>query len=101
MDPMIRVELPYQLRHLANIPVQIELATSSPATFRAVIEALEIRYPMLRGTICDPLTGKRRPLLRFYACGQDWSHHPLDEPLPDAVMAGSEPLLIIGAIAGG
>lgn len=98
---MIRVELPYHLRTLANIPGEVQLDVAEPATLRAVLDALEARYPMLRGTIRDHVTGKRRPLLRFYACSEDISHEPPDTPLPAAVASGTEPLLVVGALAGG
>jgi molybdopterin synthase sulfur carrier subunit len=98
---MIRVELPAHLRGLARISGEVELAIQGPATQRSVLDALEARYPMLRGAIRDHITQKRRPFLRFFACGEDLSHEQPDAPLPDAVATGTEPLLIIGAIAGG
>uniref|UniRef100_A0A7C1FF86 MoaD/ThiS family protein n=1 Tax=Caldilinea aerophila TaxID=133453 RepID=A0A7C1FF86_9CHLR len=98
---MIRVVLPHHLRTLANVGKEIELSVSEPVTLAAVLGALEAAYPMLRGTIRDPNTGQRRPLIRFFACGQDFSHEPLDAPLPAAVASGAEPLLIVGAMAGG
>jgi molybdopterin synthase sulfur carrier subunit len=98
---MIRVALPYHLRNLANIDDEVQLEVTGPVTLRSVIDALEARYPMLRGTIRDHDTGKRRPFLRFFACEEDLSHEPPDAPLPDAVASGAEPLLILGAIAGG
>jgi hypothetical protein len=97
----IRVELPQHLRTLAQIQGEVELEVAGPATVRSVVDALEARYPMLRGTIRDHVTGVRRPFLRFFACQEDWSHESVDTPLPEAIASGKEPLLIIGAIAGG
>ncbi len=97
----IRVVLPYHLRTLAQVGQEFALAVPAPATIGALLDALEARYPMLRGTIRDYATGQRRPFLRFFACEEDWSHQPLDAELPEAVSSGREPLLIIGAIAGG
>jgi len=98
---MIRVVLPQHLRTLARVDGDVELEVAGPVTQRAILDALEARYPMLRGTIRDHLTGQRRPFLRFFACEQDLSLDPPDAPLPDAVASGSEPFFIIGAIAGG
>jgi molybdopterin synthase sulfur carrier subunit len=98
---MIRVELPYHLRTLAHLDGEVALSIEGQATQRAVLDALEAAYPMLRGTIRDPITQQRRPFLRFFACTQDLSHESPDAPLPDAVAAGSEPFLIMGALAGG
>jgi hypothetical protein len=98
---MIRVILPYHLRTLARIDGEVTLALAGPATPCAVLDALEARYPMLRGTIRDHVTGQRRPMLRFFACAEDLSHEPLDVPLPDAVASGAEPFWIVGAVAGG
>ena len=98
---MIRVVLPSHLRALAHVPGDVELEVEGPATQRSVLDALEARYPMLRGTIRDHVTQERRAFLRFFACAEDLSHEPPDAPLPDAVASGAEPLLIIGAIAGG
>jgi molybdopterin synthase sulfur carrier subunit len=98
---MIRVILPPHLRGLARVRGEVELEVEGPATQRSVLDALEIRYPMLRGTIREHITQQRRPFLRFFACEEDLSHEPPDAPLPDAVASGAEPLLIIGAIAGG
>src|SRR5258706_14982607 len=98
---MIRVELPFHLRNLARIAGEVELEVNGPVTQRTVIDAIEARYPMLAGTIRDHVTQKRRPFLRFYACGEDLSHESPDTPLPDPVVKGTEPYLIIGAIAGG
>jgi molybdopterin synthase sulfur carrier subunit len=98
---MIRVELPAHLRGLAHIHGEVQLEIQGPVTQRSVLDALEARYPMLCGAIRDHVTQKRRPFLRFFACGQDLSHQQPDAPLPDAVAQGIEPLLILGAIAGG
>ncbi len=98
---MIRVVLPPHLRTLAQIRGELELEVKSPVTQRSVLDALEIRYPMLRGTIRDQVTQQRRPFLRFFACEEDLSHESPDTPLPDTVASGSEPLIILGAIAGG
>jgi hypothetical protein len=98
---MIRVVLPYHLKHLANITGEAELEVAEPVTLRSVLDALEARYPMLRGTIRDHTTGQRRPMVRFYACEQDFSNDAPDTPLPVAVVSGAEPFLVIGAIAGG
>ena len=98
---MIRVVLPYHLRNLAKITDEVQLDVQGQVTIRSVLDALEERYPMLRGTIRDHVTGKRRAFLRFFACEEDLSHESLDAPLPDAVASGKEPLLILGAIAGG
>ena len=98
---MIRVVLPYHLRNLAKIDDEVQLDVQGDVTLRSVLDALESRYPMLRGTIRDQVTGKRRPFLRFFACEEDLSHQSPDTPLPDAVVRGAEPLLVLGAIAGG
>jgi hypothetical protein len=98
---MIRVVLPYHVRTLAGVGAEVQLAVEGQATLRSVLDALEARYPMLRGTIRDHVTQQRRPLLRFFACGEDLSHEPPDAPLPAAVASGAEPFFIIGAIAGG
>jgi hypothetical protein len=98
---VIRVVLPYHLRNLAKVGPEIELEIAGPVTQRAVIDAIEARWPMLRGTIRDYATGRRRPFLRFYACEEDLSHESPDAPLPAAVVEGREPYLVIGAIAGG
>lgn len=98
---MIRVALPYHLRTLAKCGDEVELEIAGPVTLRSVGDALETHYPMLRGTLRDHRTLQRRPLLRFFACEEDVSNQPLDAPLPAAVASGHEPLLIIGAIAGG
>jgi molybdopterin converting factor small subunit len=98
---MITVVLPAHLRSLARVDGDIELEVEGPVTQRSVLDELEARYPMLRGTIRDHVTQLRRPFIRFFACEQDWSHEAPDTPLPDAVAAGREPLLVVGAIAGG
>jgi molybdopterin synthase sulfur carrier subunit len=98
---MIRVELPTHLRRLARVDREVQLQVAGPVTQRAVLDALEAAYPMLRGTIRDAATQRRRPLVRFFACKQDLSHESPDAPLPDAVVTGAEPFLIIGAMAGG
>jgi len=98
---MIRVELPFHLRRLAQVGTEVQLDVAAPITQRAVLDALEARYPMLRGTIRDHMTLKRRPFLRFFACQQDLSHEAPDALLPEPVASGTEPYLIIGAIAGG
>lgn len=98
---MIRVVLPPHLRNLARTGAEVSLAVEGPVTQRTVLDALEERYPMLRGTIRDHVTKDRRAFLRYFACKEDLSHEDPDEPLPDAVAAGKEPFLIIGAIAGG
>lgn len=99
---MIRVVLPYHLRTLANVTGrEVTLDVPTPVTQRALLDALEARYPMLRGTIRDHGTQKRRPLLRFFACEEDLSHDPPDTPLPEKVVSGVEPFIILGAIAGG
>ena len=98
---MIRVMLPYHLRTLARVGAEVQLNVEGPATQRSVLDALEASYPMLRGTIRDHVTQKRRPLLRFFACDEDLSHETPDALLPDAVTSGAEPFFIVGAIAGG
>ena len=97
----VLVALPYHLRNLAHIEGDVQLDVGEPVTIRAVLDALETSYPMLRGTIRDFDTGQRRAFLRFFACAEDWSLESLDKPLPEPVAAGKEPLLILGAIAGG
>ena len=98
---MIRVVIPYHLKSLAQITGEVELEVAPPVTIKTALDALEARYPMLRGTIRDQLTGERRAFLRFFACQQDFSNEPPDTPLPEKVISGEEPLLVIGAIAGG
>src|SRR6266705_128989 len=98
---MIRVMLPAHLRMLARLNGEVELQVEGPITQRSVLDALESRYPILRGTIREHVTQQRRPFVRFFACEQDLSHEAPDAPLPDAVVMGTEPFFIIGAIAGG
>jgi sulfur-carrier protein len=98
---MIRVEIPYHLRVLANITSDVQLDVEPPITIGAVLDALESRYPMLRGTIRDHVTHERRAFLRYYACEQDFTLEPLDTSLPEPVALGIEPLLVIAAVAGG
>ncbi|HEY7187853.1 MAG TPA: MoaD/ThiS family protein, partial [Vicinamibacterales bacterium] len=95
------VELPYHLRNLARVGVEVEVDVTGPVTQRAVLDALEMRYPVLRGTIRDHVTLQRRPFLRFFACEQDLSHEEPDSLLPDSVARGKEPFMVVGAIAGG
>ena len=97
----VQVQIPYHLRNLARIDGDVTLEVASPVTIRSVLDALEARYPMLCGTIRDHDTLQRRPFLRFFACEEDLTHQSPDVPLPDAVASGKEPLLIVGAIAGG
>jgi hypothetical protein len=98
---MIRVELPQHLRTLAHVGCEVTIDISGEPTLGAVFDALEARYPMLRGTIRDHVTHQRRPFVRFYACEEDWSHEPQDTSLPRAVATGAEPLLVVGAMSGG
>ena len=98
---MIRVALPAHLRKLAQVDGEVKLAVEGPVTQHSVLDALESRYPMLRGTIRDRVTQRRRAFVRFFACEQDLSHETPDAPLPDAVAPGAEPFMIVGAIAGG
>ncbi len=98
---MIRVVLPFHLRTLAQVDDEVALDVQGEVTIRSVLDALESKYPVLRGTIRDHDTGKRRPFLRFFACEEDISHEPPDAPLPEAVASGKEPLCVVGAIAGG
>ena len=98
---MIRVVLPQHLRTLAGVGEEVTLAVDGPITQRAVLDALEARYPVLCGTIRDHVTQQRRPFLRFFVCEEDWSHEPPDAALPQKVAAGDEPFLVIGAMAGG
>ena len=98
---MIRVTIPHHLRNLAGTSAEVSLAVDDPVTVRTVLDALEARYPVLKGTIRDHVTKERRPFLRYFACMQDWSHEPPDKPLPEEVASGEEFLRIIGAIAGG
>ena len=98
---MIRVTLPAHLRKLAQVDGEVKLDVDAPVTQRSVLDALEARYPMLRGTIRDHVTQRRRAFVRFFACGEDLSHEPPDAPLPEVVATGTEPFMIVGAIAGG
>ena len=98
---MIRVVLPAHLRTLARVDGEVKLDVEGRATQRAILDALEDRYPMLRGTIRDQVTQQRRAFVRFFACEEDLSHEPPDAPLPDAVVTGAEPFLVVGAMAGG
>jgi hypothetical protein len=98
---MIRVVLPAHLKTLAQVTSEVRVEVSGAVTQRSVLDALELRYPMLRGTIRDPVTQQRRPFVRFFACEDDLSHEPLDAVLPDAVVTGTEPFFVIGAMAGG
>ena len=98
---MIRVVLPFHLRTLAKVDGEVALAVEGPVTQRAILDALEARHPVLRGTIRDHVTHQRRPFVRFFACEEDFSHEPADTPLPAAVVNGSEPFFVVGAIAGG
>ncbi|OJX39653.1 MAG: hypothetical protein BGO78_05185 [Chloroflexi bacterium 44-23] len=98
---MIRVSLPFHLRSLANVEREVKLEVAGEPTFAAVLEELESQYPMLQGTIRDHVSKERRPFIRFFACGQDFSHQPTDTPLPDCVRDGREPLRIVGAMSGG
>jgi molybdopterin synthase sulfur carrier subunit len=98
---MIRVVLPAHLRKLARVGGEVELDVASPVTQRAILDALEACYPMLRGTIRDHATQRRRPFVRFFACQEDWSNESPDAPLPVVVASGVEPFLVVGAMAGG
>ena len=98
---MIRIVLPHHLRTLARVGDEVHVDLNGSATVHAVLDVLEKKYPMLRGTIRDHVTQQRRPLVRFFACGEDISHEPLDTPLPNAIAIGDEPFFIMGAIAGG
>jgi len=99
---MIRVDLPIHLRRLANLSThEATFDVPAPITIASVLDALEATYPMLRNTVRDHVTRQRRPFLRFFVCNEDWSHLPTDTPLPDAILTAREPLIILGAIAGG
>ena len=98
---MVRVELPFHLRKLAHVESEVMVAVAGAVTQRSIIDALELQYPMLRGTIRDYSTDRRRPFLRFFACEEDRSFEGPDEPLPDAVASGAEPFMIVGALSGG
>ena len=97
----VRVKLPEHLRTLAKVDGEVTVAVAGPVTLRSVLEALEGRYPVLRGTVRDHGTGKRRAFVRFFACERDLSHEPPDDPLPEPVARGEEPFLVVGAMAGG
>ena len=98
---MIRVALPHHLRTLAHVDREVAINVEGPITIGTVLDAVEDRYPMLRGTIRDHVTHQRRPFIRFFACGQDLSHQPIDLPLPDEIASGTEPFRVVGAMAGG
>lgn len=98
---MIRVQLPTHLRTLAKVEGEVRVEVDGPVTRNAILDALEARYPMLKGTIRDQRTGQRRAFLRFFACAADLSHDPPDTPLPEAIASGSEPFMVVGAVAGG
>ena len=98
---MIRVALPFHLRNLANVGSEVQLEITGEVTLQSVLDAMDVRYPMLAGTIRDHATKQRRPFLRFFACGEDLSHVSPDTRLPDKVITGEEPFLVIGAVAGG
>jgi molybdopterin synthase sulfur carrier subunit len=98
---MIRVQLPFHLRNLAGINGEVQLEVASPATIGSVLDAIESRFPTLRGTIRDHVTLKRRPFIRYFACKEDLSLEPIETPMPEAVLKGEEPFLVIGAMAGG
>ena len=98
---MIRIVLPAHLRTLAKVSDEVTLDLQRQATVGSVLDALELRYPVLRGTIRDHVTHQRRPFVRYFACEADWSHEPPDTPLPEAVVSGAEPFLVVGAMAGG
>jgi hypothetical protein len=100
--PTLRVDLPLHLRRLASLPThETTLEVPTPVTIASTLDALELRYPMLRGAIRDHVTHERRPFLRFFVCEEDWSHLPTDTPLPEPILSAREPLIILGAIAGG
>jgi len=98
---MVRVELPAHLRALARVKGEVTVEAAGPVCILSVLDALEAKYPMLEGTIRDHGTRQRRPFLRFFVCSEDWSHDPLDKLLPEEIVSGKEPLLVVGAIAGG
>ena len=98
---MIRVVLPFHLRNLARVDGEVELEVAAPVTIRAVVDALEEKFPALRGTIRDHATLKRRPFVRFFVCKEDWSLEPPDKLLPEEILTGAEPFLVVGAMAGG
>jgi hypothetical protein len=100
--PTLRIDLPVHLRRLASLPAhELSLDVPAPVTIASTLDALELRHPMLRGTIRDHVTHERRPFLRFFVCEEDWSHLPTDTPLPEPILSAREPLIILGAIAGG
>ena len=98
---VIRVRLPHHLRILARVGSEVKVDVEGQMTFRSVLNALEVKFPMLRGTIRDHVTQQRRPYLRYFVCGQDVSHDSPDDPLPEKVVSGDEPVIVLGAIAGG
>jgi len=98
---VIRVVIPYHLRNLAKSGAEVTLAVEGAVSVSSILDALETQYPMLRGTIRDHVNMKRRPFLRFFACGEDVSLEPMDKPLPDAIAQGTEPFMVVGAVAGG
>jgi len=98
---MIRVVLPVHLRQLTHTASEVQLEITGPVTQRSILDTLETCYPVLSGTLRDHATGQRRPFVRFFVCGEDWSHEPSDKPLPEAIASGAEPFLVVGAIAGG
>ena len=98
---LIRIKLPHHLRTLTGVQGELELQVEGAITQRSLLDALEAKYPVLRGTVRDIGTHQRRSMVRFFACGEDWSHQPPDAPLPDAVVKGAEPFLVVGAMAGG
>ncbi len=100
-ERLLRIEMPHHLRTLAQVSGEVRLAVEDPVTLTRVLNALEARYPVLRGAIRDHDTLKRRPFLRFFVCAEDWSHLSPETPLPEAILSGREPLMIVGAIAGG
>ena len=100
-DVTVRVELPAHLRALARLKGELSVEVTGTVSILTVLDAIEKKYPMLEGTIRDHATRARRPFLRFFVCSEDWSHDPLDKPLPEAIVSGKEPLLVVGAIAGG
>jgi hypothetical protein len=98
---VIRVVIPYHLRNLAKSGAEVTLAVEGAVSVSSILDALEAKYPMLRGTIRDHVNNKRRPFLRFFACGEDISLEPMDKPLPDSIVQGAEPFMVVGAVAGG
>jgi sulfur-carrier protein len=98
---MVRVELPQHLRTIAHVGTEVTVQVDGPVTIASILDAVEQAYPALRGTIRDHVTRRRRPFLRFFACEEDWSHEPSDRPLPSRIADGTEPFLVVGAVAGG